>query len=146
MYVCVYVYVRFGFAFPFGHQGDRTTAPAPLPPDEASIAEEINGWNTLPSTSLFLLFSLHSTAALQRPRNDSVVVASVAMNFLLIRDERWGGRGGGSKEPSHFKFLARSNAHVTVKDSWRVWGRGTMYTGIIYFFFIASTIFEITDA
>lgn len=48
--------------------------------------------------------------------NDSVVVASVAMNFLLIRDEWWGGRGE-LKEPSHFKFLARSNAHVTVKDS-----------------------------
>lgn len=24
------VVARFGFAFPFGHQGDRTTAPAPL--------------------------------------------------------------------------------------------------------------------
>lgn len=27
----VCVCVRLGFAFPFGHQGDRTTAPAPSP-------------------------------------------------------------------------------------------------------------------
>lgn len=117
----------FGFAFPFGHQGDRTPTRQPAPErNETSIGR---GNTSLPPLSSSFCSSSHRTAGFfhcpppplsrvsrREEREASRSYRRSLLRFALIRDDgREGMRGRGKvndceffKEPSRFKFLRLS--------------------------------------